>query len=63
MTRFGHKLNYVINTFVKHTPELHFVEGKLAILIKIYDLGYLFDVPFFSGGPRVFYHFVVTRST
>ena len=20
MTRFGHKLNYVINTFVKHTP-------------------------------------------
>ena len=22
MTRFGHKLNYVINTFVKHTPEL-----------------------------------------
>ena len=22
MTRFGHKLNYVINTFVKHTPGL-----------------------------------------
>ena len=22
MTRFGHKLNYVINTFVKRTPEL-----------------------------------------
>ena len=22
MTRCGHKLNYVINTFVKHTPEL-----------------------------------------
>ena len=22
MTKFGHKLNYVINTFVKHTPEL-----------------------------------------
>ena len=22
MTRFGHKLNYVINTFVKHTPAL-----------------------------------------
>ena len=22
MTRFGHKLNYVINTFVKHTPDL-----------------------------------------
>ena len=21
MTRFGHKLNYVINTFVKHTPD------------------------------------------
>ena len=21
MTRFGHKLNYVINTFVKRTPE------------------------------------------
>ena len=24
MTRFGHKLNYVINTFVKHTPEQSF---------------------------------------
>ena len=23
MTRFGHKLNYVINTFVKHTPDPH----------------------------------------
>ena len=22
MTKFGHKLNYVINTFVKHTPAL-----------------------------------------
>ena len=24
MTRFGHKLNYVINTFVKHTPAFCF---------------------------------------
>ena len=24
MTRFGHKLNYVINTFVKHTPVFSF---------------------------------------
>ena len=28
MTRFGHKLNYVINTFVKHTPD----EYKKCIL-------------------------------
>ena len=21
MTRFGHQLNYIINTFVKHTPD------------------------------------------
>ena len=27
MTRFGHKLNYVINTFVKHTPGLDFTKG------------------------------------
>ena len=29
MTRFGHKLNYVINTFVKHTPEIWgFTKGE-----------------------------------
>ena len=27
MTRFGHKLNYVINTFVKHTPGVDFTKG------------------------------------
>ena len=27
MTRFGHKLNYVINTFVKHTPGVGFTKG------------------------------------
>ena len=26
MTRFGHKLNYVIKTFVKHTPVLRFTK-------------------------------------
>ena len=27
MTRFGHKLNYVINAFVKHTPGVDFTKG------------------------------------
>ena len=27
MIRFGHKLNYVINTFVKHTPGVDFTKG------------------------------------
>ena len=27
MTRFGHKLNYVINTFVKCTPGVDFTKG------------------------------------
>ena len=27
MTRFGHKLNYVINTFVKHIPGVDFTKG------------------------------------
>ena len=27
MTRFGHKLNYVINTFVKRTPGVDFMIG------------------------------------
>ena len=27
MTRFGHKLNYGINTFVKHTPGVDFTKG------------------------------------
>ena len=27
MTRFGHKLNYVIKTFVKHTPGVDFTKG------------------------------------
>ena len=27
MTRFGYKLNYVINTFVKHTPGVDFTKG------------------------------------
>ena len=27
MTRFGHKLNYVINTLVKHTPGVDFTKG------------------------------------
>ena len=27
MTRFEHKLNYVINNFVKHTPEVDFTKG------------------------------------
>ena len=26
MTRFGHKLDYVINTFVKHTPGVRFTK-------------------------------------
>ena len=26
MTRFGHKLNYVINTFVKHIPGVRFTK-------------------------------------
>ena len=26
MTRFGHKLNYVINTFVKRTPGVRFTK-------------------------------------
>ena len=34
MTRFGHKLNYVINTFVKHTPvsQKILVESELFVL-------------------------------
>ena len=32
MTRFGHKLNYVINTFVKHTPGLYRQISRLKIL-------------------------------
>ena len=27
MTRFGRKLNYVIKTFVKHTPGVDFTKG------------------------------------
>ena len=27
MTKFGHKLNYVINTFVKRTPGVDFTKG------------------------------------
>ena len=33
MTRFGHKLNYVINTFVKHTPEARFTKLFMTELI------------------------------
>ena len=32
MTRFGHKLNYVINTFVKHTPD------DWVVIFKHYQL-------------------------
>ena len=32
MTRFGHKLNYVINTFVKHTPVL---DNKYSYLLTL----------------------------
>ena len=37
MTRFGHKLNYVINTFVKHTPgvclHLNYVGGDSVTMV------------------------------
>ena len=35
MTRFGHKLNYVINTFVKHTPVLYLIMSQRC-LIKLH---------------------------
>ena len=41
MTRFGHKLNYVINTFVKHTPG-HYYIGKYVQLhefVVMYNQG------------------------
>ena len=34
MTRFGHKLNYVINTFVKHTPDT----GIFAMFYLLLDI-------------------------
>ena len=35
MTRFGHKLNYVIKTFVKHTPGL---VGKIIIFTTLFKV-------------------------
>ena len=35
MTRFGHKLNYVINTFVKHTPA-HSIYRACGKLLSVY---------------------------
>ena len=32
MTRFGHKLNYVINTFVKHIPALSSLSDVITML-------------------------------
>ena len=32
MTRFGHKLNYVINTFVKRTPGSFYIGIGVPIL-------------------------------
>ena len=42
MTRFGHKLNYVINTFVKHTPDhclfIYLVNVKMIKLKRKYKI-------------------------
>ena len=35
MTRFGHKLNYVIKTFVKRTPGVQGRPRKLSIYYKV----------------------------
>ena len=36
MTRFGHKLNYVINAFVKRTPDLYNYEVNGFEAIKLH---------------------------
>ena len=38
MTRFGHKLNYVIKTFVKHTPGVCFTKVFMTELGHKYIL-------------------------
>ena len=35
MTRFGHKLNYVINTFVKHTPVLQQLQPRIDTFVQL----------------------------
>ena len=39
MTRFGHKLNYVINTFVKHTPDQF-----RKIIVRYKRIGYNINI-------------------
>ena len=42
MTRFGHELNYVINTFVKHTPVKYLVPDVHVGLSKVWVALYTF---------------------
>ena len=69
MTRFGHKLNYVINTFVKHTPEpymflkCHLYTSDVVVLAKeIYECWLVAEDIILLTRKIIYTYFIVSES-